>query len=581
MYRTPPAPLTPKQGSNSNGTSTSDAIAASVLSSLTDDFGPPVFLVPLTPSVLRATRSAQLHKMDHPVYDLLRSSFPEEQLSGMAPPTDAAAPLERTMKTMRAALIMRYSQPASVSPSSSTSSSPILAARPSIVPILSDALLPQCVLSVLHPEDQILRPPIGLFSAKALAVNPGAKLNFVEGELVYSDKFKCANSRFCFEADIKPTTTAAAAASPTTMTSPPLPTALHLIPRVPRTQVHKALAAASTFLRHQGHVSPHDGYSALRHQLELSPEHPAAQIAAEINAIKCSFDPDSDAIFLEEASTVGGSSTAGSTTGASSGASARAGVFDAATQTTAGSAKAFTGTLVQHQVGSIIDAAIAPLKDMVTNLFNGVLGGQFATVLGTSALPGAAQAIITDILRILPTHLQNKVPTSVAEIVKDQLPLPVAKAIAEHVTWTVTNRMTEHMMDHLVPDVADTTTRRVTMRIPKQIARSVTKRLAHMVTRSVTHAVVPALSQTLERSPLRYSWCEACREHGQLCQYCWQNARNLHAGFYYAGYYSTYYSDYYTKWFDQTLRHLAFEQRDYENHFERMRDQYKVTKTFN
>lgn len=233
---------------------------------------------------------------------------------------------------------------------------------------------------------------------------------------------------------------------------------------------------------------------------------------------------------------------------------------------------------VSEGVGNVVEALLAPLQPLFSNVFNGVWGGMFQTVLGYSMAPGVSESITKDLLRIIPAHLKVSVPTAVAEVVKDQLPGPVAKAVGDYVTWTVSNKITEYLMDHVTPTVAEVTVRRLLLTVPGKVSFLTTRHLAPMLTKSVTHSIVPALTQTLERSPLRWSWCEACREHKKLCEYCWQTSTTLHNGFYYAGYYSTYYADYYSRFFEGETQTKRKWKKRQDLNLEITRNRYEVVR---
>jgi len=252
--------------------------------------------------------------------------------------------------------------------------------------------------------------------------------------------------------------------------------------------------------------------------------------------LKCSFDSDSDPVFLTLSSSM----------------------------------------LVQAHVAGVVDGAMQPMQPMIGGVYCGVMGGQLTQSLGSTVVPAVAETVVKDLSRTVPVHLKAYMPSSLAELIKANLPGRVLRAVSDYVTWTLANKLSDDMMTRSMPTVVEDVIRRVALISPGRAAAMATTRLAHALTRSLTHAVVPALTKTLEYSPLRQSWCEACRKEFKLCQYCWQNNSHLQAGLYYAGYYSTYYGDYYTRYFMDELGGRRRELKEHELEIERLRSRFEV-----
>jgi hypothetical protein len=242
------------------------------------------------------------------------------------------------------------------------------------------------------------------------------------------------------------------------------------------------------------------------------------------------------------------------------------------------SASASAAARLQASLGSIVETTLSPLVPQATNVINGVFGTLLQTQFAYSLVPSLTETISKDLMRMIPAHLKLSVPSAVAEIVKDQLPGPVARAVAERVTWAVANKLTAHLVQHVTPVVADVAVRKLAMTVPGKVAHLANRQLAPMLTKALTHAVVPALSETLAHSPLRMSWCEACRERGKLCQYCWQNPTQNHAAMHYAGYFSTYYADYYSRYFDGALQQRRAEAHRRALDLELVRNRYELVR---
>jgi len=569
-----------------------------------------LYLVPLTQNVDTSHVPKELENVptaQHAVYDLLRAMYsgsPEDSQTIVDVQTGHPVQMLRSLK---AALVLRYTHPPAhrVTGSNDSPAAVRRAMRMQsahvTVNVLPEEAISSCSLQVLPPEEQTLSPPATLQpfevyqqrkqqearNTNKAASSPTSKNMSVQeiasvlrsldpssflhaDDSAETDRTRawgrnperavisfnarnaatpCFHSAFCrFGSLVMEANSSHPKRKPLVEANSITDASLHMSldkKRLGRNAVHASLSRASTLLQSRG-LLPNEGDAVDLEGVLQNPsaDDPNAELLRAIAEVKCHYNPDEDAAFLETSSSL--------------------------TDRLRGS--------LGDGTASIIDKSLAPLAEMFTNVFNGVMGGMMATILGTQAVTGASQSIVSDISRILPNHIRTKVPIMVAEVVRDQLPRHIAKATAERVTWILTHRMTKHMMSEVIPQVSEATARRVTLRVPKKVARIVTRRLSHMLIRSLTHSIVPALTQTLERSPLRESWCEACREHNKLCEYCWQTATQLHAGFYYAGFYSTYYSDYYTRYFDHHMAYLESEARATEVEYEKIKDLFTVTR---
>jgi len=561
-----------------------------------DALGPPIFLAPLPSSADSAwafgdpSPASLLRRLDHPVYHVLRSVQEDVTVPGR-------------VSTLRAALVLHHSQPQPRAQADAAWRMPRrLSHVHGHVDVLPVRSLAKCELELLAPESQSIQPPVRVAPvaaapaahatgtaapagapAPAVALAPAA----VAGRVSFVSAVACAGRRLCLEVSAV-ASRAAAAVAPAAAADAAVAVSVDAPPMSPA-GAHSALSSAARFLRVQGHLdhlalpsasalaqhaaaaaplSPDDELLLLR---STHPEHPAAYrlapaaaaVAAAANGtaaaagaaassepvaveaveapmldspLKCSFDSDSDPVFLTLSSSM----------------------------------------LVQAHVAGVVDGAMQPMQPMIGGVYCGVMGGQLTQSLGSTVVPAVAETVVKDLSRTVPVHLKAYMPSSLAELIKANLPGRVLRAVSDYVTWTLANKLSDDMMTRSMPTVVEDVIRRVALISPGRAAAMATTRLAHALTRSLTHAVVPALTKTLEYSPLRQSWCEACRKEFKLCQYCWQNNSHLQAGLYYAGYYSTYYGDYYTRYFMDELGGRRRELKEHELEIERLRSRFEV-----
>ncbi len=527
--------------------------------SAVDHEGPPVYLVPIIPTSTAST-TRELHVLDHALYDILRSKVQMNDNAQYYSTNDSGAFTKLTL-----ALILQYTQPLPQLSTDSAARAPhALTHR-----ILSPAALRKCALEALPPAKQPLHPPVAL--AHAAAAHTAS--TSVAGRIHLAAAQPCPHTSACMIIGRDN--------SPATPETPPQPSAASLAP------ASTLLARASLLLAAQGHGSPADAILA-RHKLNT----PAATATDALAAATAPADADAPAsplsLLLLAADhpvhtqhTSAPASLAAPTLGdlacsqdATDTAFLQTGVT--AKTSASASARAGVGAAVSAAVQSIVEESLGPLAPQFTNRVNGVIGSVLQNQFTYSLVPGITESITKDLARMIPAHMKVTVPTAIAEIVKDQLPPIVAKHVGQRVTWTVANQLTQDVVDHVTGPVAEITIRKLALTIPGKVAYLTNRQLTPMLTKSLTHSIVPAISYTLEKSPLRVSWCEACRDHNKLCEYCWQNPTNIHNGFYYAGYYSTYYADYYNRYFDGELKEKRRAARRKEKEIELIHNRYET-----
>lgn len=391
-----------------------------------------------------------------------------------------------------------------------------LSGRPTFVRVLDESVLDSCVLSALKSADQILSPP-------AFLLHHSMKTEFKES--IRSGTFPAFALSSSLEGPLPftrvsssplqfPLRSSLSSSSPSSSTSSSSSSSPSSF-AFASAAVSRSLHRASTFLS-QLHV----------HQSE-----------SDYDEAACVFNPDRDVIFLDESS-------------------------DASVSITAMAANPVTG-------------AIKGVGDMLTGMACGVFGGQMDTMMRGAVAPALNVAIVENLERSIPPQIQIRSVMNIGKRMKETLPPPTAAHISNIVAYMLTQRVTDFNIDHTTPLVSNIVANKIDGITAQHVIRMVNDNLARLLTRSVTQSVVPSLSLTLEQSPLRVSWCTACREYGQLCQYCWQNAKNLYYGFYYAAYYSLYYSDFYGKWFNDIAVQFTREERERESKFDLMKNRFK------